>query len=364
MKSIFSVTTNGAWWKGELHCRYNLLTVTKVLAALLILALTGFGLYWFAIGLWTALGALWDGICWLGSALWSGICWVASQWLWLLGMALLALAVWLLSKVNWKGFHWPERSKSDQKRSWNWLWWLLAALLALLLLLLLLKGCGNDKADEVSVPTASVQFYEYSDSEFTEAFNEAFDWVVISRAYLDGVQNGVDKMRALVGFKFVDGRPVTELTFTGKTYDQAKAIIAADWRGLIRKNIHVKLTKQQMVTLTLFAMRNGKYGFEKSDFLKAVNTGVFDADNMALHKANGGKRILMEEGMQYLWMLKILWNGHIAVEDLIDYPMFSYKTIKLSQMYDADRKALFDDSLKARLQHGANKTPREALELE
>lgn len=360
MKSIFSVTTKGAWWKGELHCSYNLLTVVKLLAALLALALLGFGLYWFAIAFWTILCAIGNGISWCASACWSGICWVAGQWLWLLLLALLALIVWLLSKVNWKGFHWPERQKSDKKRSWNWLWWLLAALIALLLLLLLLKGCGNDSADGNATLTENV---EYSDSEFQEVFDEAFDWVVISRAYLDGVQNGVDKMRALVGLKFVDGRPVTETTFAGKTYDQAKAIIAADWRGLVRQNLHVKLTKQQLVVVTLFAMRNGKYGFEKSDFLKAINSGVFDANNMALHKANGKKRALMEEGLQYMWVLKILWNGYIPVEELIDYPMFSYKAIKLTQMYDADRNALFNDSLKARLQKGGMKTPRQALEL-
>ena len=58
-------------------------------------------------------------------------------------------------------------------------------------------------------------------------FDESFDYVVTSRAYLDGVQNAGDKInRALVGLKYVDGKPVVT-ALPGKL------------RGLIRPGMYV-----------------------------------------------------------------------------------------------------------------------------
>ena len=51
--------------------------------------------------------------------------------------------------------------------------------------------------------------------DFERQFDETFDYVVISRAYLDGVQNAGDKIkRALVGLKYVDGKPVSPDDFS------------------------------------------------------------------------------------------------------------------------------------------------------
>ena len=54
-----------------------------------------------------------------------------------------------------------------------------------------------------------------------ETYNRAFDDVVIARAYLDGVQTEVDAKcpRALVGFKFINDKPVKDYDFNGKTYE-------------------------------------------------------------------------------------------------------------------------------------------------
>ena len=346
--------------------RYNLKTVAKCLIALIVLAVAGFGLYWAGIGLWALLGYIWAGICWFFGGLWSIICWffgglwsvlcwLAAQWLWFLGAALLGLIGWLLSKINWKM---PERKPSDNKeRDWKWLWAILAVLLLLLLGLLLFKSCSssesNGNSSELVAPTIS-----------SEAYNIAFDKVVTTRAYLDGVQNGETKTeRALVGLKFVNGESVTKMTFAGKTYEEAKAIIAKDWEPVIRNNVHANLTEDQLVVVTLFAMRNGKYGFEKSDFLKSVNAGEFNVNTMALHKANGSKRELRDEAKQYLWVLKNLGNGNLSCDELLDYPSFSYKAISVSRMYGEDGALIFNDSLKARLQRGNYPTPRKALEL-
>jgi GH24 family phage-related lysozyme (muramidase) len=335
--------------------RYNLKTVAKLVIALIVLAVAGFGLYWAGIGLWALLGYIWAGICWLFGGLWAILCWCFDKWLWFLGAAAIALIAWLLSKVNWKM---PERKPSDNKeRDWKWLWAIFAVLLLLLLGLLLFKACGSSSNDEQSselvAPTIS-----------SEAYNIAFDKVVTTRAYLDGVQNGETKTeRALVGLKFVNGESVTKMTFAGKTYEEAKAIIAKDWESVIRNNVHANLSEDQLVVVTLFAMRNGKYGFEKSDFLKSVNAGKFDVNTMAIHKADGSKRELRDEAKQYLWVLKNLGNGNLSCDELLDYPSFSYKAISVSRMYGEDGALIFNDSLKARLQRGNYPTPRKALEL-
>ena len=178
------------------------------------------------------------------------------------------------------------------------------------------------------------------------------------------MQSGETKAEvALVGLKFVNGEPVTKRIFQGKTYEEAKEIIAQDWRSLVTRNVHVPLSERQLVVVTLFAMRNGKYGFEQSDFLKSINEGKFDVSKMAFHKANGEKRHLGIEGMQYLWVLKNLGVGNLSVEELLDYPMFSYKSVNLTEMYDYNKEPVFNETLRTRLKSGAHKTPRQALDI-
>lgn len=352
MQKILSFSSaNGHWWEGTLSIRYNLLTIVKLIGALLVIAAALFGLYWLGIGLWALLGLIWDGMCWLGTAIWSGLCWLASHWLWPLNVALLILAIWLFSNIKMPT--WGK--KGNDKRSWKWLWLLLLALLLICGLLWLPKSCsGDDNSREVSLSAVS-----------EEQFNEAFDWVVTTRAYLDGVQNGSTKAEvALVGLKFVNGQSVAKMSFQGRTYEEAVGIIAADWRSLVANNVHVQLTDNQLIALTLFAMRNGKYGFLKSDFLRNINNGVMSSNAMALHEANGHKRVLGAEGLQYLWVLKNLWDGNISAKELLDCPMFSYKAISLMEMYDGSRNHLFSDELADKLLRGSFKTPREALDLD
>lgn len=367
MRNIFSLqTNNGCWYKGTVSMRYNLKTVAKLVIAIIVLAVAGFALYWAGIGLWALLGWLWDAVCWLFDGIWAGICWLFGgiwamlcwcfdKWLWFLGAAAVALIAWLLSKVNWKL---PERKMSDNKeRDWKWLWVALLALLLLLLGLLLFKSCGGSSNDEQSSEVSALAIS-------SEEYNIAFDKVVTMRAYLDGVQNGETKtQRALVGFKFVNGEPVTNKTFEGKTFEEAKRIIAEDWEPVIRNNVRANLTEDQIVVVTLFAMRNGKYGFEKSDFLKCINAGDFDVNTMALHKSDGTKRELRDEAKQYLWVLKNLGTGKLSCDELLDCPSFSYKSISVSRMYDESGNLQFNDSLKNRLHRGSYQTPRKALDL-
>lgn len=337
---------NGQWWKGEITVSYNLKTVLKWVIGLAFLALGFLLLYWVIVGSIALVKTLWG---W-GCDLWS---WSVDNWWWPLGILLAALLAWLLSKVNWKS----EKTKANIKK---W-WWILPLVLLLILAAMLFRSCGDD-----NVVPAKEEQEQVVETITVEEFDRAFDWVVIARAYLDGVQHGDTKAaRALVGLKFIDGRPVSEKTFEGKTYDEAVKVIAEDWRELVVTSLKgQKLSEQQLVVITLFAMRNGKYGYLQSDFLKAVQNGDLSgaSDKMYLHKANGTRRHLLEEGKQYLWMLKILWNGKIDVKELIDMPMFSYKNIRINEMYDGD-KAVWNKALSRRLKQSSNLTPRQALDL-
>ena len=324
--------------------RVNLKLIAKILLALLMLALVAFVGYW-----------LFQGVVWVGSAMWAGLCWLASQWIWILGILLLALLVWGLSKINWRNV---KAQKVSQKTG-RTLLWILAALLLLLLCFLAFRNCGDDKAQPEDVLVIE-------DEKFEREFNEAFDYVVITRAYLDGVQNADDKLaRALVGLKYVDGKPVKSSDFAGKTYEEAKKVVSKDWYGFVQEALDgVKISKQRLIPFTSLAMRNGKYGFVKSDFLKAVKAGEPNAeDKMALHKANGEKRELGTEAQQYLWVLKNMWKGNISAEMLLDLPMFSYKNIPLSEMYNEKGEAQWNDALLQKLHQHAGQTPREALGL-
>ncbi len=338
-KNLFEIhTEQGSWWKGSLVINYNLMLVAKLLMIVALLIGCGLVLYWLAI------------------AGWSVLCWLASIWPWLLGILAVILLMWMLASINWKKVKMPHVSANTQK----WIWRVLVAAVLLLLLILGIRSCVSDNDEEVIV-------IEQSEVETVtkERFNKAFDYVVTSRAYLDGVQGQGDKInRALVGLKYVDGKPVTPKDFTGKTYDEAIKVVAADWQELVVNSLNgQKLSDQQLVVITLFAMRNGKYGYLKSDFLAGVQQGEWEATKMAIHKSDGSKRVLGAEGRQYLWVLKNLADGNLKVEELLDFPMFSYKSILLIEMYDNSGTHMINSRLKDKLTQGEHKTPRQALEL-
>lgn len=338
-KNLFEIhPVQGQWWKGSLVLNYNLALVVKLLVVLAVIA-----------------GILFLGY-WLVMAGWSALCWLASQWKWILGLLALILVIWIIASINWSKVKLPKWHISPNIQ--KWIWRVLAILALILLSLWGWKNCNGDNDDEVVV-------VEQPATVTAERFDEAFDYVVTSRAYLDGVQEKGDKInRALVGLKYVNGKAVTPQDFAGQTYEEAVRVIAADWRELVVGSLNgQKLNQQQLVTITLFAMRNGKYGYQESDFLKAVQAGEWDASKMALHKSNGKKRELLTEAKQYLWVLKNLAEGNLTVEELLDMPMFSYKDIPLVMMYDGQGHHKFDSELKDKLLNGEHKTPRQALEL-
>lgn len=202
-----------------------------------------------------------------------------------------------------------------------------------------------------------------------ETYNRAFDDVVIARAYLDGVQTEVDAKcpRALVGFKFINDKPVKDYDFNGKTYEEAVKIVAEDWKPLVvgSLNENVRLSEQQMAVVTLAAMRMGKNGFKRSTFLKKLNEGVAEDAGLwlLLQTPDGEIRKTGEEPLQYFYVLRLLWEHKIEIRELLDMPMFSYRNIKVKALY-TDVQPEYGKEEERLLAEGDFPTPREALGLE
>lgn len=202
-----------------------------------------------------------------------------------------------------------------------------------------------------------------------ETYNRAFDDVVIARAYLDGVQTEVDAKcpRALVGFKFINDKPVKDYDFNGKTYEEAVKIVAEDWKPLVvgSLNENVRLSEQQMAVVTLAAMRMGKNGFKRSTFLKKLNEGVAEDAGLwlLLQTPDGEIRKTGEEPLQYFYVLRLLWEHKVEIRELLDMPMFSYRNIKVKALY-TDVQPEYGKEEERLLAEGDFPTPREALGLE
>lgn len=202
-----------------------------------------------------------------------------------------------------------------------------------------------------------------------ETYNRAFDDVVIARAYLDGVQTEVDAKcpRALVGFKFINDKPVKDYDFNGKTYEEAVKIVAEDWKPLVVGSLNedVRLSEQQMAVVTLAAMRMGKNGFKRSTFLKKLNEGVAEDAGLwlLLQTPDGEIRKTGEEPLQYFYVLRLLWEHKIEIRELLDMPMFSYRNIKVKALY-TDVQPEYGKEEERLLAEGDFPTPREALGLE
>lgn len=202
-----------------------------------------------------------------------------------------------------------------------------------------------------------------------ETYNRAFDDVVIARAYLDGVQTEVDAKcpRALVGFKFINDKPVKDYDFNGKTYEEAVKIVAEDWKPLVVGSLNedVRLSEQQMAVVTLAAMRMGKNGFKRSTFLKKLNEGVAEDAGLwlLLQTPDGEIRETGEEPLQYFYVLRLLWEHKVEIRELLDMPMFSYRNIKVKALY-TDVQPEYGKEEERLLAEGDFPTPREALGLE
>ena len=349
MKTFELKSLNGKWYQGQLVIRYNLLNVLRVLILAALAAVALAILYWIV-----------KGLIWCFVQLTPAFVWIGDNWWWLL-LSLLGIVglVWAwmygLFRNLFKRRPKLNRPQHEGKRKlWPWL-----LLLALVLgIVLCWKSCSGDDKESAAVENVQAVVYDKS-----------FDKVIIARAYLDGVQKEVLSgcPRALVGFKFINDKPVSEYDFKGLTYDESVKIVAEDWKPLVVENLNpaLELSEQQMAVITLAAMRMGKYGFARSTFLQKVNEGNFaEAANwLLLQKADGEIRKTKDEPKQYFYVLRALWTGKIDIDELIDMPMFSYKAVPAQKMYDKNGGFVWNEEIGQILENGSFATPREALEL-
>lgn len=329
---IFNFKKGENWAKGEVTIKYNLQTFLKILGLLILIPFVLI----YRICKWVC-----QGVCWSAKKIWPAFC--------RLGTVLLLVWLWIKSL-----FHCSEAPrKVSENKSNSWVWILL--LLFILGSLFIWRSCGSSD-DKLAIPVTQEEVYAKS-----------FDKVIVARAYLDGVQQKVlvSCPRALVGLKFIKGQSVEGYNFNGMTYDEAVKVVAEDWKPLVLDNLHVPLSEQKMAVITLAAMRMGKNGFLRSTFLKKVNEGKLTeaTEYLRLEKKNGEIRETGEEPKQYFYMLRILWNGEMDIDHLLDMPMFSYRVLPVNKIYDEAGKHVWSSSIEDKLYKGANISPREALSL-
>ena len=356
MKKIFTLNTGKNWWQGEIVCNYNLYTWVKILA--LIIAIPFAIVYLLGVGLWQLLRLCGRGIkttfAWLSDRLHRSSAPVDDNAEDELDDEVDADEAEEEPEAEKTGMEQPEQPNNGRED--RNIFWLAAAIVLLIIGFCCWKGCSSQPQEEPDYMLAT-------------AYEKAFDKVVVARAYLDGVQTEVDSKcpRALVGFKFINGQPVKDFDFEGMTYDQAVKVVAEDWKPLVTENLNpeVKLTEQEMAVVTLAAMRMGKYGFARSTFLQKINEGKLNeaGEWLLLQKADGSIRNTGDEPKQYFYVLRMLWEGNLTIEDLLDYPMFSYKNIDMGAVTTYDGKTFFNSEVYDVLEKGNFATPREVFEL-
>lgn len=289
-------------------------------------------------------------VLWLAPIVWHGIIsaasFVATNIWWFVSPIILILLVLLLIKYH-------EAISSFIIKNKRILLAIVAISMVALLAGMIVRSCDRN-VQQPQVPQTT-----------SERIIENFDYVVTTRAYLDGVQATPRFGRSLVGLKFVDGSPAKNHQWSEETtYEEAILVIAQDWSSLIEEMTEgLSLSDEQLVAITLFAMRNGKAGFENSKFLEELRlNGTKGASrHMSLHYKSGKERELGDEAKQYLWIIKNIWDGNISYEDLLDAPSFSYKNIPVESMYDGEGMHLFSEEMYKSLFNGDYPTPREAL---
>ena len=321
----FNVTRGRKWFAGKVEIEFNYNLMWLLVPFILV---------------WYLLKSIFQGVVWLVEKVIDGIVWLAKK-IWLL---LVMLFVWLASLFSER----PRQSaENKENKKFNW-WWLIIPLL-LLLGFLTFRSCSADEQKEC----------DYVIIE--EVYEDSWDDVVVARAYLDNVQGNAkgNVPRALVGLKFIDGKPAKDFDFNGKTYEEAVKIIADSWKPFVLDNVKVNLSKEQMTVVILTAMRMGDHRFKNSTFLKKLNEGDFDgaANWFVLEDSKGQIIKTGDEPKQYFRVIQMMWNGDITADDLIDFPIWSY--LKL----DPNKEYSYEDIIDT-MASGTTQTPREALGLD
>lgn len=221
--------------------------------------------------------------------------------------------------------------------------WLTAILVVLFLFFLFLPKSCNKKA----LPTPVM--------DTVATAQQVWGDVLYYRAHLDTLE----KSARLCGLKTRDGKKAEEFDFKGNVLIESQDVINNEWTTLVNENVTVDLNRHQMAATVLYAMRSGKYGFTKSDFLKAVNDGNFaqaSEDILKIHDYRGRVIKAKHELRTYLYELRLIWEGNLSIEEILDCHRLSYKLYQ-GDTYDAkELKRIITTKAKQ------NKTVRQMIE--
>ncbi len=339
MEKMVTLTSGKSWWQEKVRFNYDFYRRIKILAMIVAIPFTV---------VWLVSFCLWRFFVWCRQQLKKVFSYPEAD------VSQMAEKTETASASMGDLADQQKKPSNPQKNGWGLAGWIF---LILFLILSWWKSCGSSESVSEVAPVEIV-------------YEAAFDKVVVARAYLDGVQSEVnDKCpRALVGFKFINGKPVRDFNFEDMTYDQAVKVVAEDWRPVVVDNLNpnVGLSEQQMAVVTLTAMRMGKYGFARSTFLEKVNQGRLDeaGEWLLLQKPDGSVRETGSEPKQYFYILRLLWNGELTINELLDYPMFSYKRLGVRIVEPVNGEYRFTREVEDLLLKGNYPTPREALKLD
>ncbi|MBQ7303959.1 MAG: hypothetical protein IJW75_03460 [Alphaproteobacteria bacterium] len=277
---------------------------------------------------------------------------------WVLGSLLAILVAWLLSKIlkNIKSSNNP-----NAKRNWGWFGAILAIILAAILSIFLFKGCENEKVEEPTKPEVVV-------AEATlvteERFGDPSDWIILD-AYLS---EGFNVM--YVDFQKFDsyGQVLTYKDriscFDGEAYHR-------DWGKLFPYFEGKAFSNEELAALKRYGLWCGLAGFEASPIWKKLQNGeaIVASDLAKVYTSSGEERTYRkttaeEHARKYAWMLMVVFDGNVTIEDIKSLPVMSYKSISLEEMYDAEGNYIFNEEIRAKLiAPNGNRTTKEVLQL-
>ena len=291
------------------------------------------------------------GIVALAKLIWS------VKW-WVFGSLLVALAIWSLSKIlkNVKSSDNP-----NAKRNWGWFGAILASILAVILSIFFFKGCENVKMNEPTKPEAIV-----AETNFVteERFGDPSDWIILD-AYLS---EGFNVM--YVDFQKFDSYGQV-LTYKDRIDCFDKEEYHKDWGKLFPYFEGKNFNDEQLASLKRYGLWCGLAGFEASPLWRKLQNGeeIVASDLAKVYTSSGEERTYRkvsadEHARKYAWMLMVVFDGNISIEEIKSLPVMSYKSISLEEMYDADGNYIFNEDIRKKLiAPNGNRTTREVLQL-
>ncbi len=353
------ITERGITWLGAVQTHRNMYGSLRKISLSV-----NFGFTWI-IALFGILGLiLWA----VAKAICFAFCWLIRKigdFFNLLWKAILAIIAWFFRPK----LKTPKEKKPQKPMNLRWLGWLLLALALLALLLFLLKDCGGKK-ETVIEP----EYYTQSDADYnSQLYDECIYDACKIKGYLDGFQTkakplGNGRYVLLLGISEQNGQWITKDAAVSKSniYQKTKEYFLSK-KNIFLSSVHKRLEPQQMKALMLVHLRMGSTGFagklidgtpsqirSESDLVKAINNQEIITRLFRL-PGTEAKTEANKESLQYFWVLYQIYCGNLSVDEVYSFPMQSYLSIPLNDMYEEDYP-VWKGNFKQRLNNGLEKS--------